>query len=255
MTDIDPGRTFSTPSDSPLVPTLPFRFRDVAILTVAYRTDLEAVRRVLPLPLEPLDDRVIVHIYQMNDTDWFGAYNESAVQVSARYPATGETGAYSPYLYLDHDGGIAAGREIYGQPKKFGRPSIEVRQDLLVGTVSRNGIDIITATMPYKSGASSLAAMTEDLGFVTNFNLKVVPSVTGVDAIRQLTARDLQDLVVHECWSGPGTVELRPNSQAPVYRLPVREMLTGYFWRCDFTLGYGRVVHDYLAPAHAGETS
>jgi len=52
---------------------------------------------------------------------------------------------------------------------------------------------------------------------------------------------------VHECWSGPCTVELRPNAQAPVWRLPVIEPLDGFFWRADFTLVAGRVLHDYLA--------
>jgi acetoacetate decarboxylase len=51
---------------------------------------------------------------------------------------------------------------------------------------------------------------------------------------------------VRECWAGPATVELRPNAQAPVHRLPVIEMLDGYFWIGDFTLQPGDVIHDYL---------
>jgi acetoacetate decarboxylase len=54
---------------------------------------------------------------------------------------------------------------------------------------------------------------------------------------------------VHECWRGPGTVELRANAQAPVWRLPVLEPLDAFTWRADFTLVAGRVIHDYLAVA------
>ena len=43
------------------------------------------------------------------------------------------------------------------------------------------------------------------------------------------------------------TVELRPNAQAPVHRLPVVEPLEAWHWRASFTLVPGRVVHDYLA--------
>ena len=86
--------------------------------------------------------------------------------------------------------------------------------------------------------------------FVTNINLKIVPATVGGRGIRELTSRDLLELDVHEAWRGPATVELRPNAQAPVHRLPVREMLDGFYWRCDFTLGQGRLLHDYLA---AGE--
>jgi acetoacetate decarboxylase len=248
---VDPRHTFSTPADAPLVPDFPFEFRDVSILTALYRTDLDAISPLLPEPLEPAGDIVVIHIYQMNDTDWFGAYNESAVQVPAVYAPSGETGVYSPYLFLDHDGAIAAGREVYGQPKKYGHPSIEVRQDLVVGRVERNGIDVVTATMPYKSRRASREQLLGRVSFVNNLNLKVIPGIDGSSAIRQLTARELDSLILHECWAGPVTVELRANAQAPVHRLPVRELLEGFYWRCDFTLDHGRVLHDYLATDRA----
>jgi acetoacetate decarboxylase len=246
-------RAFSTPTDAPLVPTFPFRFRDVWILTAIYRSDPEAIDRIVPAPLRPAGEEVVIHIYQMNDTEWFGAYNESAIQIPTIYPPTGKRGVYSPYLFLDRDGAVAAGREVYGQPKKNGSPSIEFRGDLVVGRVRRNGISVVTLTMPYKQTRCSPETMRERLDFVTNFNLKVIPSITGDDAIRQITGRDFAELVIHECWEGLVTVELRPNAQAPVYRLPVVEMLTGFLWRCDFTLDHGEIVHDYLAPEHAGE--
>lgn len=247
MKRVDPLTAASTPPDAPLVPSFPMRFRDVVILTAIYRTDLAAARLLLPEPLEPVGDEVLIHVYQMNDTDGFGAYNESAVQIPCEYRPTGRRGVYSPYLFLDNDGAVAAGRELYGQPKKLGFPSIEVRQDLLVGTVARNGIDVVTVTLPYKIQSVAPEEMRRRLDFVTNFNLKIIPGVQGDEGIRQLTARDLLDITFHECWTGPVTVELRPNAQAPVHRLPVLEMRDGFYWRCDFTLDYGEVLHDYLA--------
>lgn len=247
----DAENAFTTPADAPLFPRFPFDFRDVLILTASYRTDADAVSKLLPRPLEPAGDTILVQIYQMNDTDAFGAYNESAVQLPAIYPPTGETGVYSPYLFLDHDGAIAAGREVYGQPKKYGKPSIEVQQDLVVGRVVRNGIDVVTVTMPYKQHRSTREELLARVDFVTNINLKVIPGVDGSSAIRQLTARDLGDVDLHECWSGPATVEIRPNAQAPLHTLPVREMLDGFLWHCDFQLTHGRVLHDYLKPARA----
>src|SRR6185295_16968265 len=86
----------------------------------------------------------------MHDADGFGDYFESAVQIPVSLPGQNVNGAYSPYLYLGSDGAVAVGREIYGQPKKGGEPRLEARGDLMVGAVSRNGIDVITATLPYK---------------------------------------------------------------------------------------------------------
>jgi acetoacetate decarboxylase len=245
---MQPDDIFETPFDSPLYPHFPMEMRNVEILTAFYRTDLAAAQRLIPAPLAAASDIVIVHVYHMHDADSFGDYYESAVQLPVTLAGSDEVaGAYSPYLYLGSDGAVAVGREIYGQPKKGGEPRLEARGDLLVGVVARNGIDVITATLPYKQRRADPAELLRYGDFRTNINLKVITGVDGAAAIRQLTARQFENVRVHECWSGPATVELRPNAQAPVYRLPVREMLAGFYWRTDFVLPYGRVLHDYLA--------
>lgn len=246
--------TFSTPWDAPLVPTFPFQMRNVEILTSFYRTDPAAIRELLPPPLLASGDLVAVHLYKMNDTDHLGAYHESAVQVGAYLPGTTENGAYSPYLFLDSDGGIAAGREVYGQPKKYGRPRLRIKQDTIIGTVKRNGITVLRTSTPYKSRRASIDAALDLVPFITNINYKVIPDVDGTALCRQLTARELSDVTVHECWRGPGTVEISPHAQAPVHRLPVVEMLDAFYWRCSFTLGAGRVIHDYLTADGSGAT-
>jgi len=244
---------FSMPWDAPLVPPFPFGFRDMSILTAVWRTDPQAVARLLPEPLEPTADVVLAHIYLMRDTDFVGQAHECNVMLGARFAHSGEVveGGYSVGLYLDSDVGVAHGREVHGQPKKMASLKLETRGDLIVGEVERNGIMILTATLPYKQRAVDPAEMRRHFDFTENINYKLIPHVDGTPAIRQLTARRLEDVRVHECWTGPCTVELRPNAQAPVWRLPVLEPLNGFFWRADFTLVAGRVLHDYLAEAPA----
>jgi acetoacetate decarboxylase len=238
---------FSTPWDAPTVPTFPFSFRNVEVLTLSYRTTTAAVERVLPPPLEPTTDVVLIHIYRMNDVDWLGTYGESNVMVGARYAPAAQAGSYSPYLFLSSDVGVVHGREIHGQPKKLGEVSLRADGDAWVGLIRRNGIDVVTGTLGYKQYKGSLDELGREIDFALNINLKAIDHIDGRPAIRQLTARKLADLTVHECWSGPCSVELRPNVQAPVFRLPVVEPLVGYYWRADFTLVEGRVLHDYLA--------
>ena len=238
---------FSTPWDAPTIPPFPFSFRNVEILTLVWRTTEAAVKRVLAPPLTPTSDVVLAHIYRMTDTDWLGPYGEANVSVGAELPSANLKGSYSPYLFLSSDVGVAHGREVHGQPKKLGEPRLEHRGDLIVGTVARNGIEVITGTMAMKQRRDALERLTRHFDFAENINLKAVDHIDGTPAIRCLTARRLADVVVHECWGGPCTVDLKPNAQAPVYRLPVVEMLDGLHWRADFTLIQGRVVHDYLA--------
>ena len=242
---LTPG--FSTPWDAPTVPPFPFTFRNAEILTLAWRTSEAAVARLLPPPLEPASDVVLAHIYRMNDTDWLGPYFESNVSVGCRLAGTAIAGSYSPYLVLSSDVGVVHGREVHGQPKKLGEPRLEYRGDLVVGTVARNGIDVLTGTMAYKQRRDTLDSLRAHFDFAENINLKVMDGIDGRPLVRQLTARRLADVTVHECWGGPCTVELRPNAQVPVHRLPVVDMLDGVHWRADFTLVPGRVVHDYLS--------
>jgi acetoacetate decarboxylase len=242
---------FSMPWDAPLFPPFPMRFREVSILTVCYRSDPAAIDRLLPPPLKRIGDVVVAHIYRMPDVDFAGTVHECNVMVGARF-GSGETaveGGYSVALYLDSDAGVAHGREVHGQPKKLASLALEARGDLVVAEVERNGITFLTATLPYKQQEADPAEMRRHFDFAENINFKVIPHIDGTPAIRQLTARRLQELEIAECWTGPCTVELRPNAQAPVFRLPVLEPLEGYFWRASFTLVAGRILHDYLAPA------
>lgn len=242
----DPRTVRETPYGAPLVPRLPLRMRDTEILTVVYRSSRDAIERMIPAPLSALADLVLVHLYRMHDADWFGVYGESAIQIPVHHAASETTGAFSPLLFVEGDGPVSAGREIYGQPKKAGQISLEPHGDLLVGTVTRNDITIITATTPYKQVAATPEDLERHASFRTNINLKVIPAVDGSGAaLAELTARTLDDVVIHEVWRGPGTLELRPNAQAPVHLLPVEEVVEAFHWRADFTLAYGRVLERF----------
>src|SRR5271156_836283 len=89
---VAPG--FSTPWDAPTVPSFPFSFRDVEVLTLVWRTTKAAVAWLLPPPLEPTSDVVLAHIYRMNDTDWLGPYRESNVSVGTRLASADVGGSY-----------------------------------------------------------------------------------------------------------------------------------------------------------------
>jgi acetoacetate decarboxylase len=233
-----------TPVGAPLVPPLPIRLRRTEILTVAYRTDRAAADALIPAPLELASDVCLLHVYRMHDAEWFGRYCESAVQIDVRLP-DGSRAVYSPFLILASDGAVATGREAYGQPKKLGEVALEARGDLLVGEVARNGITVATATMAFKQRPAENGLLTSLVaGADTNVNLRVLPD-DGPRLRRELVSRTFGDPVEHEAWSGAATLELRPNAQAPLHLLPVREVVLGLHRTIDLSLPPGRVVHRY----------
>lgn len=253
-----PETAHSFPLDIPLHGRPPVRFVDGEILTVQYRTDPDCVATLVPTPLVPLGDTVMVQIARWGDVPGAGRNTyEANIMLPVKYVdgAGKETrGAYSPYFFVNSDRTMAGGRELHGQPKRMADVALETRGDLIVGSIARNGIEVFVGTLPYKQKASSFVGVRDRVDLITNINLKIIPHIDGTDAIRQLTARDLHDVVVHGCWSGPCGAEIRANPQAPLYRLPVLEHLEGFYWLADFSLKGGVIIHDYIAERIRSET-
>ena len=146
---------------------------------------------------------------------------------------------------LESDGAVATGREAYGQAKKHGQVSLGADGDLVVGRIARNGVEIALATMVYKQRRAAPGVL-EGLipGSGVNVNLRILPD-DGEGHRRELVARSFADVVDHEAWEGPATLELHPHAQVPVFRLPVREVVLGLHRVVDLTLPPGRVIHRY----------
>jgi acetoacetate decarboxylase len=244
VTPFDPLDITSTPVGAPLVPLLPIRMRRTEILTVVYRTTREAAEALIPSPLRLASDLCLLHVYHMHDAEWFGDYCESAWQLPVLLPDD-TPAVYSPFLVLESDGAVAAGREAYGQPKKAGQVQLLARGDLLVGIVMRNGIDVATATMCWKQRAGSGGELDRLVpGAALNVNLRVRQEEEGVIS-RELVTRRFADVVEHEAWTGSATLEMRPNAQVPAYLLAVRDVVLGLHRTIDLTLSPGRVIHRY----------
>jgi acetoacetate decarboxylase len=249
-----PVDAVGTPIDSPTSGLPPSRFTDGEVLTLQYATDPAAIRALLPEPLEPINDTVQIQVSRWGSIPGTGRnIHECNVMVAARYGEGSSRidGSYSPYFWVESDRSMVGGREFHGQPKRIADISLETIGDLHVGRVRHNGIDVFTGTMQYKPQKSTFERLRSRIDPVTNMNLKIVNHIDSTPAIKQLTARDLTDIEVFECYEGPCTVDVRPTATAPLYRLPPLEFLEGFYWRTDFSLVGGYVVHDYLAEPRA----
>ena len=235
---------FAMPPTSPAFPPGPYRFVDRQYFIIRYRTDPEALRRVVPEPLEIIEPVVNYEFIRMPDSTGFGDYTESGQVIPVRY--LGEAGSYTHQMFLNDHPPIAAGRELWGFPKKLAQPSLAVETDTLVGTLNYGSVRIATGTMGYKHRALDLAAETKNLA-APNFLLKVIPHVDGSPRVCELVRYFLEDVTVKGAWTGPAALQLSPHALAPVAELPVLEVLSAKHLVADLTLGLGTVVHDYLA--------
>ena len=142
----------SMPAAGPSYPAGPYRFIDREFLVITYETDPELIREQLPEPLEPLERPLVKYEWiKMPDSSGFGSYTESGIVIPARL--RGEEVNFVSQMYLDDDPPIAAGREIWGVPKKYAHPKLEIVKDTLTGTLSYAGQLVAMGTMGYKHEA------------------------------------------------------------------------------------------------------
>ena len=240
---------FAMPLHSPSYPVGPYRFVDREYMIITYRTDREALQRVVPAPLEIDGDPIVKYEFiRMPNSTGFGDYTESGQVIPVRLH--GQAGGYVHTMFLDDDPPIAGGRELWGFPKKLAAPTLKVERDTFVGTLDFGPTRIASGTMGYKHKALPAAQAVHALG-EPGFLLKIIPHVDGSPRICELVRYFLRDVVLKGAWTGPAALTLSPHALAPIADLPVREVISGVHLIADLTLDLGEVVHDYLARAVA----
>lgn len=240
---------FAMPLTSPAFPRGPYRFSQREFLVITYETDIEALRAVVPEPLQLTEPHVKYEFIRMPDSTGFGDYTESGQVI----PVTldGVAGNYVHSMYLDDHPPIAGGRELWGFPKKLAQPKLQVEVDTLVGVLDYGSVRIASATMGFKHvnvpQERVMAALAQP-----NFLLKIIPHVDGSPRICELVRYHTTEIVFHGAWTGPASLELHPHALAPVAGLPVRRVVSALHYIVDMTLDLGEVVYDYLAPVAGG---
>ena len=243
---------YAMPLTNPSFPRGPYRFFDREYLIVTYRTDPEALRAVVPEPLEIVEPVVKCEFIRMPDSTGFGDYTESGQVIPVRY--AGQDGLYVHAMYLDCNAPIAGGRELWGFPKKLARPKIRHDGDVIVGTLHYGESLCALASIGYKHQAADPQQVMRGL-VKPNFVMKIIPHVDGTPRICELVRYQLEDIRIKECWNAPAELQLFRHVVADVARLPVLEVLSGQHFVADLTLGYGEVAFDYLGEAAERDTA
>lgn len=244
MTEDEVRNGFAMPVYNPAYPPGPYRFIDREYLIITYRTDPAILEKVIPAPLKMTDPVVKYEFINMPDSTGFGHYCESGQVIPVSFE--GEAASYVHSMYLDDHPPIAGGRELWGFPKKLGNPKLQVDKDTLVGTLDYGNVRVATGTMGFKHKALDPDPIIKSLGG-PNYLLKIIPHVDGTPRICELVRYSMTDISLKGAWSGPGALTLVDHALAPVFDLPVLEVLSTVHIIADLTLPLGHVAHDYLS--------
>lgn len=239
----------STPIISCPSPNVPHRFNNRGYLYIVYRTDRKALEKVVPEPLELLDEPLVrFEIMYMQDATGFGVYTESGQAIPVSY--NGVAGDYLHIMYLDNFEAISAGKECSAYPKKIGYPKLRFDDNTIVGTLDY-GRDtkfrIANATMTYKyeqlpeeEAARQLTAPAYMLKLYPNYDKSLRIAEMTVSTIKR------ENVDILEAWTGDARLQLFDHVNCPLADLPVREIVSCSYIVANVTLAKPEVVYDYL---------
>lgn len=220
---------FDMPVDEPLYPQPPVYYRDMESITVGYETDEEAALAILPraegfeLTL-PATVRVV--IARMPFTT-YGSYEEAYQFLDCTW--NGEPCIYPVRIIVNQETALTAGRELWGNPKKFGHVDWSSESEVMQGAVERpRGSRLCTVLFKPERPVELEPYDMRPMG------LRVIPSP-------ESDTPSLADLVLNTCkvtplqaWSGTGSVSYDVESAIdPWHTLPVREVTDALYMRSD----------------------
>ena len=90
---------YAMPLNNPSYPPGPYRFIDREYMIITYRTDIDALQRLIPKPLEVTEPIVKYEFIRMPDSTGFGDYTESGQVIPVRLG--GEVGGYVHAMFLN----------------------------------------------------------------------------------------------------------------------------------------------------------
>lgn len=245
------GTVFRMPPAAPVSGEAPLKYTDSRQIIVFFRSTPEAVRKLVPRPLEPNPDAVMAvmaaHWNAMGFrtpeyNDGGGKILEAALLVPVRLGS--ERGLYTVILYLDNASRIPMSREIWGFPKKLADVSVDEREGGYVTAVKIGDAPILKLRFERTEKMEPLPPSRPG----TVFSLKVIPSAgrNGPPEVLQIVATKT-NFRTREAWRGKAVLELGGSPAEPPGEIPVLEILSASEARIDGSMDYGEVVHDYLA--------
>lgn len=232
-----------------------FVFFGAEMAIVFFRTDPDAIERIVPEPLKPFAEPFAMAFFAKYPKTNFGSvYNEAALYLVVEYE--GETGGYCLTMPVTEDMALIGGREIFGFPKKIADEiSLERTENGVRGGYVRRGIELMSLSMSFDEEVEAnklvemLGALTsQELGeewkaISYNFKFFRSPQMVGFDykprLIKQVTTfKPSSGLKLSYSFD----FQLGSSVRDPLPEIPVKEPVLGFYGFFNNTMHPGEVM-------------
>lgn len=243
-----PGRltkdkfAYAMPVDAPLYAKPPIYYKNVETIGITYETDTDSALDLLPEGIVLPEPATATLLFIRYPWSTLGPYEEVILGISCLW--NDEPRFYIVHIVVNSDIPLAAGREIWGYPKKMATITIGTEGDIRWGKMERPaGHLICSAGMKPETPVEELP----DAGG-GGLSLRIIPSPEegAPPSLAELIEVPPRNNVTIETWTGPGWAAFHSNSVIdPWHKLPVKQVLGAIYKKYNMELGFGRVIKTY----------
>ncbi|ASN04281.1 acetoacetate decarboxylase family protein [Virgibacillus necropolis] len=234
---------YNVPVHAPLFPDpfVPYECKDYVSLFAVVEANKEEVKQILSYtPFEYVNNKMVISISDFSNTDKI-SYMDCAMVVPVKY---GEKyGGYYIYEYENNDAAIAAGRDLWGYPKKYAEITLAEKNGKIYGAAKKNG----KVLLEMSSTLSEKIPKIDEPKTTPHFNIRTIPKPAGGILLQEIIERDTSpDFQLHE--KAFTNIHLKMNSTATesLSLLEPLKVLGGGVIKGDFYAtnenGWGKVL-------------
>ena len=192
-------------------------------LVVTFETTADAVRALLPPPLEPMPEPLAsAWVGEIANSNSVGPYMGAALYLRARYNDI--VGNYCLAMPVDTPQAVSFGRELYGQPSKLAKIIFERQDEFVWGSAERHDIRFLSLRGRMTGHAATGRQQT------STFHFKFSPSAdgSGFDGA-PLLIHVTGESTVEKAERGRGELVFRDSSHDPVSDIPVSQVVEAVY--------------------------
>ncbi|MBG9451278.1 hypothetical protein ABE67_18775 [Cytobacillus firmus] len=236
----------NAPLHAPLYPSpfVPYECLEQKSLAVYFRPNrkiLEEWVRTTPYKLEEEIAAVVA-------TDFSSCDKLDFMDFSIIVPVSyeGKKGGWYVFEYENNDAAIAAGRELWGYPKKYASITLEEQGDRIIGKAQRKDGLLIEIAGEWEEE--------HDLGEITltpHFNIRTIPNPDkpGVWKHQLIERNTAPDFKLLRRKTMKGSIKIEGTTENPVHLLDTGDVLGACFTEGDFFAteknGWGKVIKEW----------
>lgn len=225
-------------------------FYDAEMLVVLWETKPDIVKRLLPPPLKPARKPLATAFVANYPRTNFGvSYLESALLLRAEF--NGEEGNYCLSMPVTNDIAMAAGREIFGYPKKIANIQFNRRGKVAEGLAERHGVRFfeVRAELTGKFNVDEAQGIfgevfgTGGSRVAVSYNFKHFPSPEGMGFdYHPRLVREEVEFRPNSTEAGKAEILLQPSDYEPWVEVEIVRLLGAIYTIGNNSMRRGKVV-------------